>query len=226
MIESMPETPKSALGLRTAYLGLRSYDEGLSAQSEALATLETGTAGVVLGLEHHPVITLGVRGNSTTDLMISASTLADSGFEVHQTTRGGQATLHNPGQLVIYPCLNLKTLNLGARAYVELIQNTTLSWLQSLGVEAQTGETEPGVFVRGAKLAAFGFRISRGLTSHGLAINVANELASFDLIRTCGVSGQKVTRLRDLHVDEPLEALFLSWMQSFERALTAPPSHH
>lgn len=212
--------------LETRFLGIQSYDEGLRLQSEAQQALAGASRGIILGLEHHSVVTLGVRGNSASDLMLPIESLAKVGIELHQTTRGGQATLHNPGQLVIYPCLNLKTLGLGARAYVDLVQNVTLSWLSKLGVKAELGLGEPGIFVGGAKLAAFGFRISRGLTSHGLAINVCNELEPFSLIRTCGVRGQRVTRLRDLDVNESLEALFLSWAQSFERALTETPSEH
>jgi len=212
--------------IQRRFLGLQSYAEGLQAQSEALSALERGGAGVFLGLEHKSVVTLGVRGDSKTDLVQSEAALTGAGFEFHQTTRGGQATLHNPGQLVIYPCLNLKVLGLGARDYVDLVQVSTLSWLKSLGVHAEAGETEPGIFVDGAKLAAFGFRISRGLTSHGLAVNVSNDLEPFGLIRTCGVASQRVTRLRDLKVEMPLEALFLSWSQSFERTLTDGAKEH
>lgn len=217
--------------IQSRFLGTVSYADGLQFQDEALAELvreKTQEArtdahsplhAVVLGLEHFPVATLGVRGVAAQDFAVSAAELAQRGLEVRETARGGQATIHSPGQLVIYPCVNLKLLNLGARSFVELIERSTLRWLHSMGVLAEASVREPGLFVRGSKLVAFGFKISHGLTSHGLAVNVSNDIGLFSLIRTCGVEGQPMTRLKDLGLnpsfDLSLEALFLSWCEAF-----------
>ena len=201
------------------YLGLLSYRDGLRAQQNALEQLTRGTDFVLLGLEHHLVVTLGVRGNAETDVQTTASDLAVKGIEVVATGRGGQATLHSPGQLVIYPCVNLRAFDLGPRDYVELVQTVTQDWLGTFGIAAAVGASEPGLFIDGAKVAAFGFKISRGFTSHGLAINVRNDLGLFDTIRTCGVSNQRLTRMADHGVSETLEALFLSWATAFARSL-------
>lgn len=194
------------------FLGRQTYSQGLKLQDDALELLRSTTkSAVVLGLEHDPVITLGVRGSIENDLRLSVATLAAKGLEVHRTERGGQATVHTPGQLVIYPCLDLKAYSLGARLFVELMAKTTQDFFRRVGVETTVNPIEPGLFVGEKKIAAFGFKISRGLTSHGIAINVDNDLSQFDLIRTCGVIGQPVTRLKDLGVDTSLEDLFSTW---------------
>lgn len=205
--------------MQRRYLGLISYSSALEAQAEALVD---ECAGRILGLEHPAVITLGLRGQPDGDLLVPAAALAAKGIELVKTDRGGQATLHSPGQLVIYPCLDLKVLGIGAREYVCLVQSSTRRWLERLGVKAEACGGEPGLYVGDRKLAAFGFKISRGRTSHGLAINVANDLGLFQLIRPCGALGQPLTRLADLGISASLPELFSSWCDSFLAALPGP----
>jgi lipoyl(octanoyl) transferase len=198
------------------YFGRISYDAGLVAQEAALARLEsTGLSAIVLGLEHEPVITLGVRGKVEIDLVTPESEILERGFIIRQTHRGGQATLHAPGQLVIYPICNLRKLGLGARDYVCTIEKATGSWLTSLGVQWRRSEQEPGIFVGSEKLVAFGFRIAHGKSSHGLAINVTNPPSDFSLIRTCGVGGQMATNLKAQGAPIDLAMLFSSWLTHF-----------
>lgn len=209
-------------GVQFQYLGLIDYDEGLAAQGEALRRLNSNElVALVLGLEHSPVVTLGVRGDANSDVRYSREILRLKGLQLRSAGRGGQATIHSPGQLVIYPCLNLRAFGIGARAYVEMIEKTTLEWLEEVGVSATRGLHEPGLFVRDRKIAAFGFQISHGFTSHGIAVNVTNDLSLFEAIRTCGVSGQPLARLSEFGVEATLEALFLGWQSSFERNLSA-----
>ncbi|CAN5521063.1 hypothetical protein BH10BDE1_BH10BDE1_14610 [soil metagenome] len=210
--------------IQTNYLGLVDFDAALQMQTSARdRLLARELDAVLLGLEHPAVITLGVRGHATADLQISESDLLAKGLQLRSIGRGGQATLHSPGQLVIYPCVNLRAYDLGARIFVELVQRTTQSWLGDLGINATSDSHEPGLFVAGEKIAAFGFQISNGLTSHGIAINVRNNLELFDLIRTCGVRGQRVTSLErqsfDSNQKHSLEALFLGWSARFRTNL-------
>lgn len=205
------------------YLGRIGYDAGLTAQEEALGRLESaGMSAIVLGLEHEPVITLGIRGKKEVDLLESESSLRDRGFIVRQAKRGGQATLHVPGQLVIYPICDLRKLGLGASDYVCVIEKATGSWLTSLGVQWRRSETEPGIFVGSEKLVAFGFRISHGKSSHGLAINVTNSPSDFNLIRTCGVGGQLATNLKAQGAPIDLSTLFSLWLAQFYLTLDDP----
>jgi lipoate-protein ligase B len=205
------------------YLGRISYDAGLIAQEEALKRLESGEkTAIVMGLEHDPVITLGIRGKKEIDLVESEQRIMMRGFAIRQTQRGGQATLHVPGQLVIYPICNLRILEFGARDYVCAVEKATGSWLTSLGVRWQRSEAEPGIFVGSQKLVAFGFRIAHGKSSHGLAINVTNSPADFNLIRTCGVGGQLATNLAAQGVQLDLPELFASWVAQFYLTLDDP----
>ncbi|MDX9732209.1 MAG: lipoyl(octanoyl) transferase LipB [Bdellovibrionales bacterium] len=224
--------------IESLYAGLVDYQTGLQLQTSALERLrkDEELRGVVIGLEHMGVVTLGVRGQiaadpTRSDISVSEELLRARGYELHKTTRGGQATLHNPGQLVIYPCMNLRTLGMGAKDYVTLVQTTTLKWLRQLGLElVKCGQNEPGLFVPVSgvdrKIAAFGFKISQGFTSHGLAINVQNDLSAFDLIRTCGVSKQPVTSFMELGIQTPtLESLFKSWLEMWRSSLDQQGSH-
>lgn len=208
---------------QSEYLGRISYDAGLAAQAAALERLESNDSSVIiLGLEHEPVITLGVRGKIEIDLLESESSLIELGFTVRQTKRGGQATLHVPGQLVIYPICDLRKLRLGARNYVCAIEKATGIWLTSMGVRWQRSDAEPGIFVGSEKLVAFGFRIAHGKSSHGLAINVTNSPLDFNLIRTCGIEGQGATNLALQGAPIELPSLFSSWVTQFYLTLDDP----
>lgn len=214
----MSQTP-----YQSEFLGRISYDKGLIAQTEALARLEANAnSAIVLGLEHDPVITIGIRGKKEIDLLETESALLERGFTIRQSQRGGQATLHVPGQLVIYPICDLRKLKLGARDYVCAIEKATGSWLSSLGVQWQRSDAEPGIFVGSKKLVAFGFRIAHGKSSHGLAINVTNSPLDFNLIRTCGVSGQLATNLKAQGAPTDLPLLFSSWLTHFYLTLDDP----
>ena len=147
-----------------------------------------------MGLEHPPVVTLGVRGGPQ-DLLFSSAYFANQGIECVTTDRGGEATFHNPGQLVIYPILHLKELGLSARTYVELLQNVTMRALESLGIASHKLRNEPGVFTARGKIASVGVRIANGVSRHGVAINVCNDLNGFSLIRVCGKAQQSMDRV-------------------------------
>jgi lipoyl(octanoyl) transferase 2 len=220
----MPETtlipsPSEQL-LLPHYLGSLSYTEGITAQDEAIEQLRTNQSlkGVVLGLEHlKPVITLGKRGRPEDDLKAGRQELEALGFEVVESPRGGQATLHAPGQLVIYPCVDLGRMGLGVRDYVCLLEKTTIRFLADQGIEAWRGGDEPGVYTAKGKIAFFGIRVSRGMASHGLAINAFNDLELFNWIRSCGKDAERFDSLK-LSGREPsfsLEQLFHRWLQEF-----------
>ncbi len=196
-------------------MGQISYRDGLARQEQVLAALRRDDRqhGVILGFEHLPVITLGVRGNSHDDLAVGEGLLRGRGIDLVQVPRGGQATVHSPGQLVVYPCLRLRDLDLSPRCFVSKMEQVTQACLADFGVDAIKGDREPGLFVQGKKIAAFGFHISRGLTSHGIAINVANDLSFFDLIRTCGVARQPVTSLADHGRRHSVADVFASWVE-------------
>lgn len=142
-------------------------------------------------LEHPPVFTLGMAGDP-------AHVLASHGIPVVPIDRGGQVTYHGPGQLVLYPLLDLRRLGLGVRALVTALEDALIALAAEFGITASARRDAPGVYVDGAKLASLGLRIRRGCCYHGLALNVAMDLAPFGYINPCGFAGLQVVDLATL----------------------------
>ena len=143
-------------------------------------------------LEHPPVFTLGLNGKPE-------HVLAAGDIPVVNIDRGGQVTYHGPGQLVVYPLINLKRRGLGVRALVEALENAVIDTLQEFGIASRSRRDAPGVYTpEGAKVAALGLRVRRGCTYHGLAFNVAMDLEPFQRINPCGHAGMQVTQVVDL----------------------------
>ncbi|KAL4428172.1 hypothetical protein ABPG75_002261 [Micractinium tetrahymenae] len=147
----------------------------------------------LLQLEHSHVFTMGKRGRPD-DFHTEAAALLASGAEVASSPRGGETTYHGPGQLVLYPILSLRELGLGARAYVEGLEDVMVASLGRYGIAARgrvPGRT--GVWVGERKIGAIGVRISQGTTCHGIALNVSPDLRYFGHIVPCGTPDKEVT---------------------------------
>jgi lipoyl(octanoyl) transferase len=114
-----------------------------------------------------------------------------------QIDRGGQVTYHGPGQLVVYPLVDLRRRRLNVRELVMALENAVIAYAAELGVAANGSREAPGVYIDGAKLASVGLRIRRGASYHGLALNVSLDLKPFERINVCGHRGLAVTRLAD-----------------------------
>jgi lipoyl(octanoyl) transferase len=149
------------------------------------------TADELWLLEHPPVYTLGM--NATPAHVLEAGDIA-----VVRTDRGGQVTYHGPGQVIAYVLLDLTRRGLGVRALVSLLEAATIATLGRYGIEAATRPRAPGVYVDDAKIASLGLRVRRGASYHGLALNVAMDLAPFSRINPCGFPGLRVTQIADL----------------------------
>ena len=142
-------------------------------------------------LQHPPVFTLGMNGNPK-------HVLAAGDIPVVPIDRGGQVTYHGPGQLVVYPLLNLRRLGLGVRDLVCALENAVCDMVAAYGVKACGRRDAPGVYVGDHKLAALGLRIRRGCSYHGMAFNIKMDLEPFSRINPCGFEGLGVTQLADL----------------------------
>ncbi|MCX7037290.1 MAG: lipoyl(octanoyl) transferase LipB [Proteobacteria bacterium] len=142
-------------------------------------------------LEHPPVFTLGTAADR--------SHVLDAGdIPLVQIDRGGQVTYHGPGQLVIYPLVDIRRLGLSVRGLVVALEQLVIEYAAELGVQAAGRRDAPGVYVQGAKLASIGLRVRRGACYHGMAINVAMDLAPFARINPCGMAGLRVTQVAEL----------------------------
>jgi lipoyl(octanoyl) transferase len=194
--------------LRAAWLGRVAYADGWRLQDAVAARVRAGDDERLLLLEHDPVYTIGRRG-TIDHLLADASELREQGASVYRVDRGGDITYHGPGQLVGYPIIRL-----GERGdlvgYVRSIESALVDVLATYGVAARPEPSKTGVWVdlpdgRPAKIAAIGVRVSRGVTTHGFALNVHTDLAAFGRMIPCGFV-HKVTSLERLGVRaEPRE---------------------
>jgi lipoyl(octanoyl) transferase len=142
-------------------------------------------------LEHPPVFTLGMNADPS-------HVLGAGGIPVVRVDRGGQVTYHGPGQLVVYPLIDLRRAGLGVRDLVTALERAVVACAAGFGIEAGTRAGAPGVYVGGAKLASVGIRVRRGASYHGLAVNVNMDLEPFARINPCGYAGLEMTQFADL----------------------------
>lgn len=179
------------------------YDQALAMQRALVLERQAGRIeDQLLLLEHPPVLTVGVRGDGGRGhILAPAHELAGRGIGVFETGRGGDVTYHGPGQLVGYPILDLNPDRRDVHRYVRDIEEVLIRVAADLGVLAERVPGLTGVWVGPEKLAAIGVRISRWVTSHGFAFNVAPNLEDFSLIVPCGISDRGVTSLAKLGVE-------------------------
>jgi lipoyl(octanoyl) transferase len=172
-------------------LGLVEYEPTWRAMQRFTAERGAATPDEIWFLEHPPVFTLGINA--------SRAHLLDPGdIPVVQTDRGGQVTYHGPGQLVVYPLVDLSRAGLGIRDFVTALERAVIGLAARYGIAAQSRRGAPGVYVGGRKLASVGVRVRRGGSYHGLALNVALDLAPFRRIDPCGYPGLEMTQLAEL----------------------------
>jgi len=189
------------------YLGRIGYAEALRLQQELVELRRANRIGnTLLLLEHPPVLTLGKHATRA-NILASDQLLAARGVELFETDRGGEVTYHGPGQLVGYPIFDLRSMpgptqgRLGAVDFVRLLEEVLIRVCASYGIMSSRVADRTGVWtlaggtVPERKLAAIGVHISRGITSHGFALNVTTDLRDFELIVPCGITDREVTSL-------------------------------
>jgi lipoyl(octanoyl) transferase len=176
-------------------LGLVPYEEACEMQRELAAQRQRDEIpDVLLLLEHPPVYTRG-RRSKPEELPMGVEWYEAQGIEVRDTDRGGLVTYHGPGQLVAYPIVDLGAYGDDVHEYVRSLERVMIGALGEAGVPAQTIEGLTGVWVGQRKIGSIGLHVSRGVTTHGLAINVNNDLQPFEWIVPCGIEGVSITSL-------------------------------
>jgi lipoyl(octanoyl) transferase len=208
-------------------LGLAPYEPVWRAMQKFTDERQDATRDEIWFVEHPPVFTLGLNASRE-------HLLAPGDIPVVQIDRGGQVTYHGPGQLMIYPLLNLRRLKLGVRDLVVALENAVIAYAANLSIVATGSRKAPGVYVEGAKLASVGLRIRRGACYHGMALNVSLDPRPFERINVCGYKDLRVTRLADLGVNADVGSVAqdllphllrqLGYRTGFEAPLPAPYS--
>lgn len=205
-------------------LGTVPYSDALAFQR---ALVEERKAGRIpdqlLLLQHPPVITLGVRGDGGRgNVVATAERLAELGIEVVEAGRGGDVTYHGPGQIVGYPIIDLKPDRCDVHVYVRDVEDVMIRVCADYGLAAGRIPGLTGTWIGAEKIGAIGVRISRWVTSHGFAFNVATNLEHFQLIVPCGISDRGVTSLeratgRSMAIDQVEDAFVRHFSEVFDR---------
>ena len=194
MTAAVDNTPGTIL-LRE--LGLQSYEPVWHAMQHFTDTRTASTDDEIWFTQHSPVFTLGL--NSAPEHL-----LATGDIPVVQVDRGGQVTYHGPGQLMIYPLIDIRRAGLGVRDLVTALEQSVVDLARDYGIQAAARADAPGVYVAGAKLASVGLRIRRGASFHGMALNVNVDTEPFSRINPCGFSNLEITDFSRLGAESEL----------------------
>jgi lipoyl(octanoyl) transferase len=193
-------------------LGKQDYEPVWRAMQKYTDERDAGTPDQIWFTEHTPVFTLGVNAGRE-------HLLAPGDIPVVQIDRGGQVTYHGPGQLMVYPLIDLRRAGLGVRPLVTALEQSVVELAADYQIEAASRSDAPGVYVAGAKLASVGLRIRRGASFHGMALNVDVDLEPFTRINPCGFTNLEVTDFGKLGASNDLDVIQEKLLPIFLRQL-------
>ena len=198
------------------WLGQVEYGEAYNIQKKLWSQKLNGqTADAMLLLSHPPTVTIGKSGNLD-NLLLAREGLAREGISLFFTDRGGDITYHGPGQLVVYPVIDLRNRGKDVHRYIHDLQEVLIRTLADLTIEARRDGKYVGVWVGNDKIAAIGVRIGRWVTTHGLALNVNTDLEHFSYINPCGILERGVTSIsRVLSRNVPMDAVVSGLVRHF-----------
>ena len=198
--------------MKTRYLGREDYVPLWHAMQEFTDERDESTLDEIWFCEHPPVFTMGLNA-------AEEHLLAPGDIPVVQIDRGGQVTFHGPGQLMVYPLIDIRRANIGVRTLVTALEQSVVDLAAEFGVEAAAKPKAPGVYVNDDKLASVGLRIRRGASFHGMALNVDADLEPFSRINPCGYRGLEMTDFKTLGIDLSLEQTAERLLPHFLRQL-------
>lgn len=178
-------------------VGRQSYSETLKLQLDLHSECKDGRIeGALIAVEHEPVITLGVR-TASGNLLADSDDLRAEGIELVQTDRGGDITYHGPGQIVVYPILNLRKLGSDVHEFLRLLEESVVATLAQFGLTGQK-RSPASVWVGERKICSIGIAVRRQVTYHGLALNVSTNMRHFQYINPCGLTSAQMTSMAEL----------------------------
>lgn len=201
-----------------------SYSEGLEMQQRAYdLVLENQIDGIILLLQHKPVFTTGSNGG-TENLLITKEELNELGIDLYETNRGGNITYHGPGQLVVYPILDLSKFQKDVHWYLRQLEEVMIKTLSTYGITARRKQKYPGVWVGEKKITAIGVHVKKWITTHGLAFNISVNKEHFGLINPCGIVEYGIASLDDffkeIEYSNALNKVKEKLMECFDMELT------
>jgi len=202
-------------------LGMIDYNHAWKLQSDLVAAKISRSAiqDIILFLEHPAVFTLGRRGGRD-HLLVSESFLKQSGIPIVQVERGGHITFHGPGQLVVYFIINLETRRLGVTDFVKTLEEIMLRTVRTWGLTAQRNKKNPGIWMGNSKMGSIGIALKKGISFHGLALNVNVDLTPFSWIQPCGLQGVSMTSVQqELGQEIPMDVVRKAAKDNFKSVL-------
>lgn len=227
MLKTAPSTSKRS----AVDLGQLAYDVALKEQLKWHAErVQDQVRDTLLLVEHDPVITVG-RSGGWEFLKTSQESLQARGILLRDTDRGGKITYHGPGQLVGYPIIKLSDWDLSVGDYIKQLQMMLIAVIRELGLETTTQDQPIGVWtLDGKKIASIGVRVAQGVTRHGFALNINNDLSPFDLMNPCGLSECQMSSLEreGIHTDiwSVKKKIMTYWHNNFGSDFIAAPLAH
>lgn len=197
-------------------LGCQAYIETWQAMRQFTESRTEHTPDEIWLVQHSPVYTQGLNGKTE-------HLLNPNGIEVVQTDRGGQITYHGPGQLVLYPLLDLPRHNLKVRQLISALEQSVIDLLEAFSIRAYARKDAPGVYIEGRKIASLGIKVRRQCTYHGIALNVDMDLSPFYGINPCGHAGLQMTQLREWVNPLPCwETIEQKWVETLIKTANLP----
>jgi lipoyl(octanoyl) transferase len=205
------------------HLGVADYESTYQAMREFTQQRDSNTPDEIWILEHPPVFTLGLAGD--------ASNLHSPSNQIPlvQVDRGGEITYHGPGQIVVYLLLDLRRLGIFVKELVSRIEQALIDSLADFGIQAERHAGAPGIYIaqgggmpleyQGAKIAALGLKVSKGCSYHGLALNVATDLAAFARIHPCGYEGLRTVDMQTLGIKDNIEIISQTLLGHLQKQL-------
>ena len=213
--------PQSNEACFSVNLGTMDYNGAWKLQSELVAARVNNSIDrdIILFLEHPAVFTLGRRGGRDY-LLVKESFLEQSGIPVVQVERGGYITFHGPGQLVVYTIIDLEARRLGVTDFVAALEEIMLQTVRTWGLTAQRNSKNPGIWLGHRKLGSIGIALRKGISFHGLSLNVNVDLTPFSWIQPCGLQGVSMTSVsQELGKEIPMDAVHRAVKEGFKSVL-------
>ncbi len=186
------------------------YEKSLEKQNYLRKLTEQNSHYHIMGVEYNPVITIGIRGNHD-DILDSDL----KNIPVFKIKRGGQTTIHNPGQIVIYPIVPIKKLKIKIKQFIDIIINCTTQTMGHFGCQTEFDQEKKGFYTTEGKIGFLGLQFKKGVSMHGLSINISNNLNIISKIKSCGIINEKFDKLTNHNNKVTIKDIFDKWSDEF-----------
>lgn len=203
-------TALSSINFESEYIGQIEFSQAFELQQSLWQKAKMEQINTILGLEHPAVVTLGRRADHN-------EIHSDNEIPVVATTRGGLATIHSEGQLVIYPIIDLSKIKIGVRDFVCLLLKVTQNVFLNLNIKTYIDDQNIGLYTDNGKIAFCGLQIKSRISLHGLSINISNDLNLFNSIKSCGIENSNLDRLHEYRNDITVAEFYKLWLSELSR---------